>query len=316
MHVQSVGGCRVTLIGVMTRVKICGLRRPEDAALAVELGAWALGMVMWPRSPRYCTTEQAIEIVAAHHRSVEIAGVFVDAKLDEVVETAQAVGLSVVQLHGDEGQQYCFEVARRTGCKVIKAFRVRDRSVLTELGKFRDVEWHLLDSYKAGVPGGTGETFEWAFLRDRRPGGVPLVLSGGLSAGNVARAIETVLPWAVDVSSGIETSPGVKDHAAMREFVAAVRSVPVEEEETEPLTGAEDEVLTLAYARREAEEKRQAEEERAAEANREAEEERAAEATTEAAAAIAAANDTTPDNTTTDNTTTVDTTTDDETVNA
>jgi phosphoribosylanthranilate isomerase len=242
----------------MTRIKFCGLTRPEDAALAVELGAWSLGMVMWSGSPRHCSLEQAATIADSHRRSAEVAGVFVDAKLDEVVQITEAVGLSIVQLHGDEGQQYCLEVARRTGCKVIKAFRVRDRSVLAELGKFRKVDWQLLDSYKAGVPGGTGESFDWAFLRERRHGGVPLILSGGLKPSNVATAIETVLPWAVDVSSGVESSPGVKDHAAMREFVGAVRSVAREEEEPAPQTGVDEEVLTLAYAQREAEAKREA----------------------------------------------------------
>ncbi len=243
----------------MTRIKFCGLRRPEDAALAVELGAWALGMVMWPKSRRRCSLEQAAAIADAHRRSAEIAGVFVDAKLDEVVQITEAVGFSIVQLHGDEGQQYCLEVARRTGCKVIKALRVRDRSVLAELGKFRKADWHLLDTYKAGVPGGTGESFDWAFLRERRQGGVPLILSGGLKSANVATAIETVLPWAVDVSSGVESSPGVKDHEAMRKFVAAVRSVARDDqEEPAPQTGAEEDVLTLAYAQREAEAKRAA----------------------------------------------------------
>ncbi|MBI4897231.1 MAG: phosphoribosylanthranilate isomerase [Actinobacteria bacterium] len=261
----------------MTRIKFCGLRRPEDAALAVELGAWALGVIMWPKSPRRCSMEQAAAIADAHRRSAEIAGVFVDAKLDEVVQISEAVGLSIVQLHGDEGQQYCMEVARRTGCKVIKAFRVRDRSVLTELGKFREVDWHLLDTYKAGVPGGTGESFDWSFLRERRHGGVPLILSGGLGPGNIATAIETVLPRAVDVSSGVESAPGVKDHEAMREFAAAVRSVARDDqEEPAPVTGAEEEVLTLAYARREAEAKREADAERNARAERAAAAEREA----------------------------------------
>lgn len=237
----------------MTRVKICGLRRPEDAALAVQLGAWALGMVMWPGSPRHCTLEQAIELASEHRRSAEIVGVFVNATLDEVVRTAETVGLSILQLHGEEGQQYCEEVARRTGCRVIKTFRVRDRSVLTEFGKFRDVDFHLLDTYKAGVPGGTGETFDWSFLGERRSE-TPLILSGGLNAENVTDAIAKVHPFAVDVSSGVELEPGVKDQDRMRDFVAAVRAATPagDDVEPEPVTGAADEVLTLAYAQREA----------------------------------------------------------------
>ncbi|MBK5230845.1 MAG: phosphoribosylanthranilate isomerase, partial [Thermoleophilia bacterium] len=114
---------------------------------------------------------------------------------------------------------------------------------------------HLLDTYKAGVPGGTGESFDWSFLRERRDGAVPLVLSGGLNPENVTGAIESVVPWGVDVSSGVEAEPGVKDPARMRAFVAAVRSAAVAEIEDAPSTGAEDEVLTLAYARREAAQK-------------------------------------------------------------
>lgn len=236
-----------------SRVKICGLTRPEDAALAVELGAWALGLIMWPGSPRRCEPRRASEIAAAHRRSAEIVGVFVDAKLDEVVEMANAVGLSIVQLHGDEGPQYCLEVARRTGCKVIKAFRVRDRSVLSEMGKFREVDFHLVDSFKAGVPGGTGESFDWSFLRDRRLDGVPMILSGGLRPETVGTAIEAVRPWAVDVASGIESEPGIKDGARMRAFFEAVRQadVPVRGAQ-EAATGADGEVLTLAHSRPEA----------------------------------------------------------------
>ncbi|MBI5309438.1 MAG: phosphoribosylanthranilate isomerase [Actinobacteria bacterium] len=240
----------------MTRVKICGLTRPQDAEQAVQLGAWALGMIMWRKSPRYCTPERAAEIAASHHRSAQIAGVFVDQPLDEVVELANGIGLTTVQLHGDEGRRYCDEVARRTGAKVTKAFRVRDRSVLTDLNKFHDVDYHLLDTYKAGVPGGTGESFDWSFLRGRGEGRIPLILSGGLTAENVASAIETVRPFAVDVASGVESEPGVKDAERMQAFFEAVRSVPeAGETAVEPVTGAEEEVLTLKFAEREAAEK-------------------------------------------------------------
>jgi phosphoribosylanthranilate isomerase len=245
----------------MTKVKICGLRRSEDAALAVELGAWALGMIMWPASPRYCEPQRAAELADAHRRGAEIAGVFVDAKLDEVVSLTNEIGLSIVQLHGGEGQQYCEVIAQRTGARVIKAFRVRDRSVHQEMGKFWDVDFHLLDSYKAGVPGGTGESFDWSFVRTpqtltSRGERVPLILSGGLTPENVAGAIEIVRPYAVDVASGVESEPGVKDAARMRAFFAAVRGAetPVKPA-PEPLTGAEAEVLTLQYARQEAADK-------------------------------------------------------------
>jgi phosphoribosylanthranilate isomerase len=242
----------------MTKVKICGLRRSEDAALAVELGAWALGMIMWPASPRYCEPQRAADLADAHRRSAEIAGVFVDQKIDEVVNLTNEIGLSLVQLHGNEGQQYCELIAQRTGARVVKAFRVRDRSVHQEMGKFWDVDFHLLDSYKAGVPGGTGESFDWGFVREpqmltSRGERVPLILSGGLTPENVAEAIGIVHPFAVDVASGVEREPGVKDEAKMRAFFEAVRGVPVADEpEAEPLTGVNEEVLTLRFFREEA----------------------------------------------------------------
>lgn len=237
----------------MTKVKICGLTRPEDAKLAVQEGAWALGMIMWPASPRHCEPARAAEIADEHRRSAEIAGVFVDQPLDEVVNLTNEIGLTMVQFHGDEGLKFCTTVAQRTGARVTKSFRVQNRSVLAEMGKYFDVDYHLLDSYKAGVPGGTGQTFDWSFLASHpRRGNVPLILSGGLTPVNVAEAIGAVQPFAVDVASGVESEPGIKDADKIRAFFAAVRSAPtVEEDEPAPITGTDEEVLTLGFARRE-----------------------------------------------------------------
>lgn len=241
-----------------TQVKICGITREEDARLAVQGGAWALGMIMWRESKRYVEPQRAAEIADSARRSAEIAGVFVDQPLDEVVALTNEIGLTLVQLHGDEGQQFCNAVAQRTGARVIKAFRVQGRDVLGEMGKFYNVDFHLLDTYKAGVPGGTGETFEWDFLRGRRRGNVPLILSGGLSPENVAGAIETVGPYAVDVSSGVELEPGVKDPEKLTAFFAAVESAvsPRRGRPDAPVTGAEEEVLTLKYHERQQEQAR------------------------------------------------------------
>lgn len=207
----------------MTEVKICGLTRPEDAVAAAELGAWALGMVMWPGSPRHCTLAAAVEIAAATQRNAELVGVFVDAKLDEVAHAVEAAGLTIVQLHGGEGPQYCEQVARRTGCQVIKAMRMRDGSSIQELRQFRKVNYQLVDSYEAGVPGGTGTTFDWSALKalDRH---IPLLLSGGLTPDNVEDAVAAVRPFAVDVASGVEISPGVKDRNRMRDFIQHARN--------------------------------------------------------------------------------------------
>lgn len=205
------------------RIKICGLTSPQAAEHAVEAGAWAVGMVFWPGSPRAVSLQAAAEIAAPVRRRCELVGLFVNAKLDEVVGTAEAVGLSWVQLHGSEGPSFCEAVARRAGVKVIKAARIQARADVQAIDAFRNVDAHLLDAYRRGVPGGTGETFDWALAGERRSD-VPLVLAGGLSPENVAAGIEQTRPWAVDVSSGVESAPGVKDPARVEAFITAVRA--------------------------------------------------------------------------------------------
>jgi len=207
----------------VTEIKFCGLTNLDDAERAVATGAWAIGLVFWPNSPRRCELDDAVEIAGAVRRRVEVAGVFVNATLDRVTATAEAVGLTMLQLHGDEGPAYCSEAARRTGCKVIKAVRVRSGADVRALAAFH-TDYHLLDSYTAGVPGGTGETFAWEIARSRRSR-VPVILSGGLNPDNVADAIAAVRPFAVDVASGVERAPGVKDHEKLEAFAAAVRAV-------------------------------------------------------------------------------------------
>jgi phosphoribosylanthranilate isomerase len=209
----------------VTKIKFCGITRLEDAELAVGAGAWAIGLIFWPRSPRRCDLGAAVEIAAAAKRRAEVAGVFVNATLDHVAGTADAVGLTILQLHGDEGPAYCAEAARRTGCKVIKAARVRGNADVQALAPFH-TDYHLLDSYTAGVPGGTGETFSWEIARGHRgpAHSVPVILSGGLTPDNVAEAIAAVHPYAVDVASGVELSPGRKDPGKLEAFAAAVRS--------------------------------------------------------------------------------------------
>lgn len=211
----------------MTKIKFCGITRLDDAELAAAAGAWAIGLIFWPRSPRRCELDAAAEIAAAVKRRAEVAGVFVNATLDHVARTADGVGLTMLQFHGDEGPAYCAEAARRTGCKVIKAVRVRSGADVQALTSFH-TDFHLLDSYTAGVPGGTGETFAWEIARAHR-GKVPMLLSGGLNPDNVADAIAAVRPFAVDVASGVERRPGRKDPEKLQAFAAAVRAAsPVE----------------------------------------------------------------------------------------
>lgn len=204
-----------------TKIKFCGITSVDDADLAVSLGAWAVGMILWPGSPRAVSLQRAALLGQRLKRRAEAVGVFVNATLDEVVGAADAAELTIVQLHGDEGPAFCAEAARRTGCKVIKAMRVRSGADIQALSAYH-TDFHLLDSYVPGIVGGTGESFEWGLATQRRRPAPPLILSGGLTPENVGDAIAAVHPYAVDVSSGVERAPGQKDAAAMRAFAAAV----------------------------------------------------------------------------------------------
>jgi phosphoribosylanthranilate isomerase len=206
-------------------VKICGVTSLEDAELAVSHGAWAVGLIFAP-SPRGCPPEAAVEIGAALRRRAEVCGVFVNAPLDEVARAAEATQLTMLQLHGDEGPAYCGEAARRTGAKVMKSMQVRTRADVQALAAYH-TDYHLLDAHAAGLRGGTGETFDWALVNERR-GGVPLVVSGGLTPENVGGAIAATRPFAVDVASGTEAEPGRKDPARLEAFFDAVRAAAPE----------------------------------------------------------------------------------------
>jgi phosphoribosylanthranilate isomerase len=204
------------------RIKFCGITGLDDAKRAVEAGAWALGVILFPGSPRRCALPDAERIAATLRRQAEICGVFVNAPLDEVTGVADGVGLTMVQLHGDEGPAYCAEVARRTGAKVVKAARVRGGADINALERFH-TDFHLLDAYQPGRWGGTGETFDWELVLRRRTE-TPFILSGGLDPDNVAAAIAATHPFAVDTASGTEARPGVKDPEKLRAFAAAVAS--------------------------------------------------------------------------------------------
>jgi phosphoribosylanthranilate isomerase len=206
-----------------TRIKHCGITTLEDAQLAAEAGAWALGMIFWEGSPRRVELAEAQVIGAALRRTLNIVGVFVNATLEEIDAVTQATGLTHIQLHGDEGPAFCTEVARRTGAKLIKATRVRSRADLQAATAFH-TDFHLLDAHVEGVPGGTGATIDWELVRRNNRFTAPLVLSGGLRADNVAAAIAITEPYAVDVASGTESSPGVKDPEKLIAFAEAVHS--------------------------------------------------------------------------------------------
>jgi phosphoribosylanthranilate isomerase len=207
------------------RIKICGITRLEDAQAAFELGAWAVGMIFYEGSPRRCELAEAERIGAALHRRGELAGVFVNSSLATIADVNERVGLTLVQLHGDEGPSFCAEVARRTGARTIKAASVRGAATLQDLARFH-TDFHLLDGYAEGMRGGTGETFDWSLVDGRRSK-VPLILSGGLDVENVGDAIAATRPHVVDVASGVEASPGVKDPERLRAFIEAAAGVTV-----------------------------------------------------------------------------------------
>jgi phosphoribosylanthranilate isomerase len=206
-------------------VKICGITRLDDAALAVELGAWAVGMVLYEPSPRKCSLTEAQSITAALRRRVELCGVFVNAHMEEVVDVSEQLGLTLLQLHGDEGPSFCAEAARRTGARVVKALQVSGIGDIRDAARFH-TDFHLLDARSTvpgrdGLRGVTGETFDWKLLAGRRSK-TPLILSGGLGPDNVTEAIERVHPFAVDTATATESAPGRKDPVKLRDFFAAV----------------------------------------------------------------------------------------------
>jgi phosphoribosylanthranilate isomerase len=205
------------------RVKFCGITTTEDALEAARLGAWAIGLNHHPGSPRFCEPAVAVEIGAAVRRRVDVVGVFVNPTLDELARAAENESLTMIQLHGGEGAAFCREAARRTGCKMIKAIRVRSTADVRSAEAFRTA-FHLLDAYRPGASGGTGESFDWELVASRRSE-VPLILAGGLTPENVDEAVTTVRPYAVDVASGVESEPGIKDHALMAEFLDRAQAV-------------------------------------------------------------------------------------------
>jgi phosphoribosylanthranilate isomerase len=203
----------------MVRIKICGITNLEDALLAADLGADALGFIFYPQSPRQVAPESARAIIAQLPPLVTTVGVFVDEDAAAVRDLAVRVGLDWVQLHGRESSDYCRSLGRR----VIKGFRVQDQHSLLALAAYRGAaQALLLDTYKKGQIGGTGATFNWALAREARKYG-PIILAGGLTPDNVVQAIAAARPQAVDVASGVEAAPGKKDPEKLKRFFTAVR---------------------------------------------------------------------------------------------
>ena len=201
-----------------TRIKICGITRIEDALTATRLGADAIGFIFWRKSARFISPAKAREIVDELPPFVSAVGVYVDPEEGWVEESSNIARLSLLQFHGDESPEFCDQFS----LPYIKALRVREGMDLLQYeDQYSSARGLLLDTYTEGMPGGTGDTFNWDLI----PQGltVPLILSGGLHPGNVTMAIKRVQPWAVDVSSGVESAKGIKDAEKIADFMRGVR---------------------------------------------------------------------------------------------
>lgn len=202
-----------------TRIKICGLKDPAHARLAAEEGADAVGLVFYPPSPRNVEPAQAAAVSAALPPYVSAVGLFVDPAPEQVRDILARVHLDVLQFQGDESPDFCASF----GLPWVRAVRMEEGVDLVECAKrFHGAKALLLDAHVAGIPGGTGVSFDWKAIPRHLP--VPIILSGGLSPDNVARAVREVQPWAVDVSSGVESGRGTKDPRKIVEFIRSVRS--------------------------------------------------------------------------------------------
>ncbi len=201
-----------------TKIKICGITNMEDAMLACELGADALGFIFYRKSKRYIDPEAARSIISNLPPFVTTVGVFVNHPLDEIITIRDKTGVDTVQLHGDETPKFCSLIP----LKVIKAIRVEDDLDEDRVAQY-PVQAILFDTYSDVEYGGTGKSFNWNILKDISYTG-NIILSGGLSAGNVAEALRVVTPYAVDVNSGVESSPGKKDYMKLRKFIEAVKN--------------------------------------------------------------------------------------------
>lgn len=207
----------------MTRIKICGLTREQDVLEVANSGADALGLVFYEKSPRHVSVLQATKLVRAVPPFLTVVGLFVNPSAEQVREVLAQVPLDVLQFHGEESPEFCAQF----GKPYLKAIRVKAGVDLVECAaRYADAQGLLLDAFVEGTQGGTGESFDWALIPQKLP--LPVILSGGLHAGNVAEAIRKVKPYAVDVSSGVEASKGIKDAAKVAAFIKEVKDVDLQ----------------------------------------------------------------------------------------
>jgi phosphoribosylanthranilate isomerase len=207
-----------------TRIKMCGTTRQEDAEFAVSLGIDALGFIFVKKSPRWVNREQAGSIIRALPPFITRVGVFVDSDIEEIKDHIVTCGLTQVQLHGNESPEFCQELKRwNRSCSICKAFRIGEATIPDNISLYSPmVDSILLDTFVKGLEGGTGEVFDWK-LTDSLKIDRPVILAGGLNPDNVCTAISIVSPFAIDINSGVEKEPGIKDHHLLYQLVQCVR---------------------------------------------------------------------------------------------
>ncbi|MFH1369633.1 MAG: phosphoribosylanthranilate isomerase [Elusimicrobiota bacterium] len=210
----------------MMKVKICGVTNVEDATLVASLGADFIGLNMYKESPRKISLNMAKDIISKLPPFISPVGVFVDEDIQALAKTAKKCGFKCLQLHGFETPDYCRQAFELTQIPVIKAFRVKDETVIEQLQQYKDaVKYFLLDAHVEGEPGGTGETFNWDIALKAKDLNIPVFLAGGLTPDNVADAIEKVFPFGVDAASGVERLQRKKDFEKMKAFIRNARGL-------------------------------------------------------------------------------------------
>jgi len=207
----------------MTRIKICGITREQDLRAVANSGADAIGLVFYEKSPRHVSVQQAAELMRHVPPFVTVVGLFVNPTVDYVRQVLATVSLDVLQFHGEESPEFC----QQFGKPYLKAIRVKAGVDLVECAaRFAGAQGLLLDAFVEGTQGGTGESFDWALIPQNLT--LPVILSGGLHAGNVGAAVKQVRPYAVDVSSGVEASKGIKDAAKVAAFIKEAKQIDVQ----------------------------------------------------------------------------------------
>lgn len=204
------------------RIKICGITRNEDALLAAKLGAWATGFIFVKNTPRYILPEKAAEIIKILPEKPDKIGVFADEALEEIKNITIKTGITKIQLHGNESPEFCEKLSKLTGKEIIKAIRVKNEEDLKFIKNYKDkTSFVLLDSYSENHPGGTGKAFDWEIAKTATNQGMPIILAGGLNPDNVKQAYEFVKPYALDISSGVESAKGIKDPKKLEKLFIA-----------------------------------------------------------------------------------------------